>query len=103
MSDAHLAQMLTSKNVVVTSFGATHVKVSGMKMKLAITAQSDTVYPVSKVTRTTVTTVVRSAGVATTITVKVMTKTTTATEKTHLYTVTPTDLALLSLEKESII
>jgi hypothetical protein len=103
MIDANLALLFTEKNAEQwTSPIANHAIANGTIAKHDTTWVKDTVLPVSKKTRLTVTTVVTSAGVVTTTTV-LMKVTTTATEKTHLSTVTPTDLALLSLEKESII
>jgi hypothetical protein len=103
MIDANLAPLFTEMNAEHwTSVIANRAIANGMIAKHNTTWAKDTVYPVSKITRTTVKTVVTSAGVVTTTTV-LMKVTMKATEKTHLSTVTPTDLALLSLEKESII
>ena len=90
---------LTEKNEAVTSTTAKTVKSSTIKTTLNGTWMSDTATPVSKITRTSVKTVETIAGVVVTTIVLVTTTMTT----TRLSTVTPTDLAHTSLEKESII
>jgi hypothetical protein len=101
MLDVSLAQIYTEKNEELpTSFGATHATACGMTTTESTTTGIPTAKDAMKVTRTNVKTVVTTAGVATTITV---TTTTTIIRRTRLSTVTPTDLALLSLAKESTI
>jgi hypothetical protein len=101
--DANLAPLFTEMNAEQwTSVIAKRAIANGTIAKHNTTWEKDTALPVSKITRTTVTIVVTSAGVVATTIVE-MTRMMTATEKTHLSTVTPTDLALLSLEKESIL
>jgi hypothetical protein len=96
----HVPTSTKKKMEQMISFGVNHVTPSGTKITQAGTTDNDTVNPVSATTCTTVTTVERSAGMVATITVQVMM---TTTKTTHLSTTTPIDLALLSLEKESII
>ena len=98
--DAHLAQLFTSKNEEkMTSSGVSAVRTSGTKVTKSTISEKVTAKGVTTKTHTNAMTVVTTAGVRTTITVKVMTTRIT----TRLSTVTPTDLAPLSLEKESII
>jgi hypothetical protein len=101
MLDVSLAQIYTATcEEVPTSFGATHATACGTTTTESITTGIPTANNATKVTRTNVKTVVTIAGVATTTTVTTMT---TTIRKTRLSTVTPTDLALLSLAKESTI
>jgi hypothetical protein len=103
MIDANLAPLFTEMNAEqATSVIVNRAIANGMIAKWVTTWVKDIAHPVSQTTHTTVRTVVTSAGVVTTTSVR-MKVTMTATEKTHLSTVTPTDLALLSLERESII